>query len=96
MFLQASYTEAFSTVLIEAILLGIPSMVTECSGMKEILDDGKYGLIIPNNEESIEKNLKKVIDDPTILDIYRERLPERKDFFDKSRSLREITSLFDT
>lgn len=95
MFLLSSYSEGFSTVVIESIMVGVPAMVTECSGMDEILDDGTYGIIVPNSEEGIYEGLKRVLDDPSILDAYRERLPERKASFDKDTALREIMTLFE-
>ncbi len=95
LFLLASYTEGFSTVLIESIFLGIPAMVTQCAGMNEILDNGKYGIIIPNDEKSIEKNLRDVILCPTLLDKYKSHLPERAKFFDKNQAVRECEQLFE-
>lgn len=95
LFLLSSYSEGFSTVVIESIMVGVPAMVTECSGMDEILDNGAYGMIVPNTEEGIYDNLKKVLDDPTVLDAYRQRLSERRAFFDKDNALKEIMTLFE-
>ena len=95
LFFLGSYSEAFSTVVIESVMLGVPPMVTECSGMDEILDGGTYGIILPNTAEGIYEGLKRVLDDPSVLDAYRERLPQRKAFFDKDNALKEIMNLFE-
>lgn len=95
MLLLASYTEGFCTVVIESMVLGVPPMVTQCSGMDEILDNGKYGIILPNTAEGIYEGLKRVLEDPSILDEYRERLPQRKAFFDKENALNAILELFE-
>lgn len=81
LFLLPSYSEGFSTVLIEAIILGIPALVTECAGMDEILEHGKYGIIVSNDEDSIYKSIRKILEDHSILEPYKKLLPERKDFF---------------
>jgi glycosyltransferase involved in cell wall biosynthesis len=95
LFLLCSYSEGFSTVVIESVILGLPPMVTDCSGMDEILEGGTYGIIVPNSEEGIYEGLKRVLDDPSVLDEYRERLPQRRAFFDKDNALKEIMNLFE-
>ena len=95
LFFLGSYSEAFSTVVIESVMVGVPPMVTACSGMDEILDGGTYGIILPNTEEGIYEGLKRVLDDPSLLDAYRERLPQRRAFFDKDNALKEIMTLFE-
>lgn len=95
MLFLGSFSEAFNTVVIESVMLDVPPMVTQCSGMDEILDNGTYGIIVPNTAEGIYENLKRVLADPSILDAYRERLSERKAFFDKENALRAIVELFE-
>ena len=95
LFLLSSYSESFGVVLAESMLLNVPTMATESSGTCEVLDDGTYGIIVPNTAEGIYENLKRVLDDPTILDVYRERLPQRKAFFDKDNALKEMMKLFE-
>lgn len=95
MLFLGSYSEAFNTVVIESLMLDVPPMVTQCSGMDEILDNGTYGIILPNTAEGIYEGLKRVLEDPSILDAYRERLPQRKAFFDKENALNAILELFE-
>ena len=59
----SSYSEAYSTSVTEAVVLGKPIITTLCSGMNEILDDGKSGLIVENNENALYDGLKKIIID---------------------------------
>lgn len=52
MFVCSSRFEGYSTAVTEAILLGLPVITTECSGMKEILGDNYPG-IFTNDEQGI-------------------------------------------
>lgn len=95
MLLCTSFDEGFSTVVVEALLLGLPTLTTDCSGMSEILDNGKYGIIVENNEDCIYEGIKSVLENPSILKHYRDLLPERKTFFSKTECIRKIESLFE-
>ena len=47
-FVFPSYREGFPNVVIEAGAMGLPSIVTNINGSREIIADGKNGLIIPS------------------------------------------------
>ena len=46
-----SYREGFPNVVIEAGAMGLPSIVTDINGSREIIIDGENGIIIPSNDE---------------------------------------------
>jgi glycosyltransferase involved in cell wall biosynthesis len=51
-FVLSSHVEGFPSVLLEALYLGTPIVATRCpSGPAEILDDGRYGLLVPPNDQ---------------------------------------------
>lgn len=95
MFLLSSYSESFGVVLAEAMMLNVPPMATHSAGVCEVLNDGQYGIILPNTAEGIYEGLKRVLENPSILDEYRQRLPQRKAFFDKENALNAILELFE-
>lgn len=51
LFLHSARWEPFGNVIVEAMALGIPAIVADCPGApKEILDGGKYGRLVPNED----------------------------------------------
>jgi len=50
--------EGFSTFVSEGLILGKPIITTDCSGMKELLGESEYGMIVLNDDEAFYKGLK--------------------------------------
>ena len=60
---QPSRSEGMSRVILEAMAAGIPVVCTDSGGPVELVDDGKYGLLVPVQEpnklaDALEKVLK--------------------------------------
>lgn len=62
---SSSY-EGFSTAAVEAVVLGKPFITTECFGMREILGDSEFGLIVDNNDEAFYQGLKRMLTDANL------------------------------
>ena len=75
LFVLASAFEGFGNVLIEAMSLGIPVVATRCPGGPwEILEDGKYGTLVPVGDHG---RLSQAIIDNLKLSISRDLLKSR-------------------
>lgn len=48
-----SHKEGYSTTVLEAVVLGVPIVTTNCSGMSEILQKDKCGIIVEDNDERL-------------------------------------------
>ncbi len=80
LYVCASYTEGFSMVMMETIILGVPMLSTDVSGAAEMLDNGKYGLIVENSEEGLYNGLKNMITNQNLYNHYKLKAIERKDY----------------
>lgn len=72
-FVCSSRSEGFSLVIAEAMMLGIPVISTYCSGPNELLGDGKYGLLVDNNEEDLYRGIKSIIEDEKLRMYYKQQ-----------------------
>ncbi len=62
LFILPSFFEGFGNVLIEALSYGLPCLSTNTDGPKEILENGKFGLLIKNNHpKTISNGIIKII-----------------------------------
>ena len=60
--ISSSITEGYPLVVCEAIALSVPIIATKCTGNLDVLQNGKYGMIVDNSEEGIYRGMKQVLD----------------------------------
>jgi glycosyltransferase involved in cell wall biosynthesis len=74
-FALSSKWEGLPTVVIEALACGCPVVSTECpSGPMEILENGKYGTLVPMEDpEALATAILKTLDTPTDRQCLKER-----------------------
>ncbi len=89
-----SRIEGMSTVVTEAIILGKPVVVSNCSGMHEILGDSRYGVIADNTEKALYSAVKRMLIDKSMRKHYETTAMERSHYFTKNARLMEIEELF--
>ena len=95
LFICSSISEGYSTAVTEAMILGLPVLTTDCAGMNEILDDGKYGMIVPNSEQALEDGMRKILSDATLYDRMRSAARTRSEMLaDSKRSVEAYDELF--
>ena len=66
LFVLSSDFEGLPNTLIEAMCIGIPSVSTDCSpgGARELIVDGKNGIIVPRNDKcALADAIRKVLSD---------------------------------
>ena len=63
-FVFPSYREGFPNTVIEAGAMGLPCIVTDINGSREIISNEKNGLIIPSHDsKSLQQAMKRIIED---------------------------------
>ena len=92
-YILSSRYEGFPTVLFEAITLKKNIIATDVSGVKEMLEDGKLGLIIENSEEGIYEGMKKALTEPVFFEQYQENLKAYKMPFNLENSVNKIMEI---
>jgi glycosyltransferase involved in cell wall biosynthesis/ADP-heptose:LPS heptosyltransferase len=59
--------ESFGRVIIEAFACGVPVVATKVGGFKEIIEDGKDGILVdPKDPQQITDTILKLLNDPTL------------------------------
>lgn len=96
MFICSSRREGFSTAVTEALILGIPTVSTLCSGAKELLGaENEFGIVVDNNEDGIYQGMKLLLGEPVLLAHYRKKARERGPYFSKEASVRAVEEMLD-
>ena len=93
-YICTSYTEGFPIALEEAMACGLPVISTRCTGTTEILENGKYGVMINGTEEEIYQAMKNVIMNPDLLLPYKKQSIKRSKDFSENKIIDDIISLF--
>lgn len=62
-FVLPSYREGFPNTVLEAGAMGLPSIVTDINGSREIVEHGKNGLVVPaKNLDALYQAMKQIIE----------------------------------
>lgn len=63
-FVFPSYREGFPNTVLEAGAMGLPSIVTDINGSREIIEDGKNGFIVPSkNVDDLAGKMSRLLED---------------------------------
>jgi glycosyltransferase involved in cell wall biosynthesis len=81
-FVLSSAWEGLPTVLVEALACGCPVVATDCrSGPREILDNGRYGRLVPvGDHEALAKAILETLDNPDFPATREERIQRALEF----------------
>jgi glycosyltransferase involved in cell wall biosynthesis len=94
LFICSSRVEGYSTVISEAIILGKPIITTDCSGMKEMLGNSKFGLITDNNTDALYEGLKKLLVNRELYVQYKLKAKQRSIYYSITNNIKKYDALF--
>ena len=94
LFVCTSFAEGFSTAATEALIVGTPVCTVEVSGMREMLgENNEWGVVTENNEEALYQSIRKLLDNPTQLTLYREKAALRGMAFSTGETVRAVEQM---
>lgn len=94
LYVCSSYREGYSTAVIESLILGIPVVTTNCSGMSEILgENSEYGVIVQNDEESLYEEVSDIIENKEKYTAYKLKAEYRGKQFNMDEAIRKLDYL---
>lgn len=94
-FVLSSYYEGLPMVILEAMACGAPVIATDCkSGPREILDNGKYGILVPTGDvDSLAEAILLILNDKRLQYEYSVKGKERANFFSAERIIKQYEDL---
>ena len=95
-FVCASYAEGYSTAVSEAVALNVPVITTECSGMREIFGENECGIICENSEDGLYNAMKKVLENPDLLEKFSEQEKIRAKDFSLEKRVKAIEDFLES
>jgi len=92
-----SLFEPFGNVVLEAMLAGVPVIASRVGGIKEIINDGKDGLLIdPGDPAAIIRSIERVLADQTFCRTIKESGRQKViSYFNIKRTVDEIEEVYD-
>jgi glycosyltransferase involved in cell wall biosynthesis len=93
-FVMSSVSEALPTALCEAMILGKPVITTNCSGCRELVDYGKYGLMAEQDDAELAERMMDYLRNPDLLEKYSQLSFERSAIFNESIILEKYYDIF--
>lgn len=95
LFVCTSFAEGFSTAATEALIVGTPVCTVEVSGMKEMLgENNEYGIVTSNNEKDCYLAIKRLLDNPDVLQYYKLQALKRGKKFDTDNTVKAVEKMF--
>lgn len=88
LFVCASIHESYCLVVAESLVVGTPVVSTMCTGPIELLDNGRYGLLVENSEAGLCDGIREMICNPEKLSDYKKKTRERREFFSIEESMK--------
>lgn len=87
---SSSISESYSTVVVEALILGTPVVVTACGGMRDILGNSELGIICENNELALYDSLLSILTDEKLYNLYKSRVMNKSQTISMDDEIRQI------
>lgn len=88
------WNETFGFTVLEALSYGVPVIVSENVGAKDLLEDGKFGMIVEPTVEGVKKGILRIMENKDLLIEYNKRIVVQMDFRSIIMSDKQIEKLY--
>lgn len=89
----SSKSESFCLVIGEAIALNIPVLSTRCGGPEEILENGKYGMLVENSKDGLVYGIEEMINNRNLNEKFKNIDKEYFKKYEKKYIIKKIEDL---
>lgn len=83
LFICSSRAEGYSTVVTESVVVGTPVLSTNVAGANEPISNPRCSLIVDNNVDGLYSALKNILQNPYIIDNYKDGIVEKQKSIEK-------------
>ena len=94
-FICSSFSEGYSTVCTEAIMLGVPVITTNVSGAEEIIEDAECGMMTEMDDESLYNALCEVLQNPSIVSEWKKKLEITREKFYAGNRIKRLVNILE-
>ncbi|PKF75407.1 glycosyltransferase [Chryseobacterium sp. PMSZPI] len=94
-YIMSSRHEGFPTIIAEALILNKPIVSTDVSGIRDLLQDGKLGIINSNSEEGIYEGMKKILSHKELAGQYEKEIENTDLPFVLQKSVARLQEIID-
>ena len=74
--------------------MGKACVVTDCTGMRDILGDSEYGLIVPISAEDLANGMQRILENEQLRKHYEEMALVRATAYAPEQCIEKIEKLF--
>ena len=85
-----SYSEGYSTVCAEAIVLNVPVLTTRVGGAAEIIGEAQAGLLVEQEDDALYEGMKQILDHPEQIAQWKDTLQITKQRFSRENRAKEL------
>jgi glycosyltransferase involved in cell wall biosynthesis len=94
LFCFSSVTETQGLVTIEALAAGLPVVAVNGSGTRDIVDDGKEGILVPDDPARLASAISELLSNPARRRLFSDRAVRKARAFDMQHLGRELVDVY--
>ena len=93
LFVCGSLHESYCLAVAESMVLGKAIVSTKCAGPMELLDNGKYGMLVDNTEEGLYRGILTMVENRNKIKSYEQKVKQNREFFGISKIMEQWETL---